>query len=163
MSPRQGFTLLELMLVVMIGSLIMAVAVPSVAGLMREQKLKQTFEEFDTFVRTAQTKAVQGRRTIVMVWEKDGINLVGLDAAPEEAAEPAEGSGGAETFAFSEGNTWTLQRPAALVKKPVWEWPFWRSGACEPVIVSFESPAGTWSAEYNGLTGRGKLTDMEVK
>ncbi|MGB8169572.1 MAG: prepilin-type N-terminal cleavage/methylation domain-containing protein [Chthoniobacteraceae bacterium] len=157
MSSRHGFTLLELMLVVMIGSLIMVLAVPSVAGLMREQKLKQTFEQFDDFVRTAQTKAVKGRSTIVMVWEKEGINLFGLDPEPGGEAQAPE------SFHFPEGSIWTLQRPAALVKKPVWEWPFWRSGACEPVTVTFESPAGTWSAEYNGLTGRGKLVEMEVK
>lgn len=157
MSRRHGFTLLELMLVVMIGTLIMSVAVPSVASLMREQKLKETFEEFDAFVRTAQSRAVRESSTFVMVWDKDGISLEPLDPVVAEAA------GAPERFAFSEGQIWTLQRPAALVKKPVWEWPFWRSGACEPVVVSFESPAGTWSAEYNGLTGRGKIVDMEVK
>lgn len=156
MSRRHGFTLLELMLVVMIGALIMGVAVPSVTAILREQRLKQSFEDFDEFVRTAQAKAVKEAGTFVMVWEKDGITLEPLDPVAAEAA------GERERFAFSEG-TWSLQRPAALVKKPVWEWPFWRSGACEPVIVSFESEAGSWSAEYNGLTGRGKITDMEVK
>ena len=157
MSRRHGFTLLELMLVVMIGTLIMGVAVPSVAGLLREQKLKQTFEEFDNFVRTAQSTAVQKSGTFVMVWEKDGINLEALDPVAGESA------GAPEHFSFSEEATWTLKRPAALVKKPVWEWPFWRSGACEPVVVSYASPAGSWSAEYSGLTGRGKLVDLEVK
>lgn len=145
------------MLVVMIGTLIMGIAVPSVAGLLREQRLKQTFEEFDNFVRTAQSKAVKESGTFVMVWEKEGISLEPLDPVAAEAA------GAPEHFSFSEDTTWTLLRPAALVKKPVWEWPFWRSGACEPVVVSFESPAGSWSAEYSGLTGRGKLVDMEVK
>lgn len=157
MSSRHGFTLLELMLVVMIGTLIMGIAVPSVAGLMREQKLKQTFEEFDDFVRSAQTLAVSERRTFVMVWKEDGIELLGLD--PDEA----DAAAAPPTFAFSEDDVWTLQRPAALVKNAVAEWPFWRSGACEPAIVSFESPAGSWTAEYNGLTGRGKLVEIDVK
>jgi prepilin-type N-terminal cleavage/methylation domain-containing protein len=157
MSRRHGFTLLELMLVVMIGTLIMSVAVPSVAGLLREQNLKQSFEDFDTFARTAQTKAVSESTTYVMVWDKDGISLEPLDPVVAEKA------GAPEHFAFSEDTKWSLQRPAALVKSPVWEWPFWRSGACEPVVVSFESKAGTWSAEYSGLTGRGKIVDMEVK
>ena len=160
MSPRHGFTLLELMLVVMIGSLIMGVAVPSVAGLMREQKLKQTFEEFDDFVRTAQSRAIGERGTYVMVWEKEGINLVPLDPVATGGREAAAAP---QTFAFAEDAIWTLQRPAALVKQPVWEWPFWRSGACEPVVVTYESPAGTWMAEYNGLTGRGKLVEIDVK
>jgi prepilin-type N-terminal cleavage/methylation domain-containing protein len=157
MSRRHGFTLLELMLVVMIGVLIMSVAVPSVAALLRQQHLKQTFEEFDNFVHTAQTKAVQESGTYVMVWGKDGIDLQPLDPAAAETA------GAPEHFAFPDDTKWTLERPAALVKKPVWEWPFWRSGACEPVIVSFESPAGSWTAEYSGLTALGKLVDMDAK
>jgi type II secretion system protein H len=160
MSRRSGFTLLELMLVVMIGTLIMSVAVPSVAGLLREQRLKQTFEDFDDFVRRAQARAVKDSNTLVMVWEKVGITLGVLDAKTEESPESTNST---ERFAFPEDSTWTLQRPAALVKNPVPEWPFWRSGACEPVIVKFESEAGTWSAEYNGLTGHGKLVEMDVK
>ena len=157
MSRRHGFTLLELMLAVMIGLLLMGIAVPSVVGLMREQALKKTFEDFDGFVRKAQAMAVSERGTFVMVWEKEGIQLLPLDTVE------AETRGAVEQFAFSEDCVWTLNRPAALVKKPVWEWPFWRSGACEPVIVNYESPAGTWTAEYNGLTGRGKITEMDVK
>jgi hypothetical protein len=92
-----------------------------------------------------------------MVWKEDGITLEPLDPA-------AHGEeGGVEQFPFAEGSTWKLERPAALVKNPVAEWPFWRSGTCESVVVHHESSAGTWSAEYNGLTGRGKVVDMEVK
>ena len=157
MSRRQGFTLLELCLAVMIGLLLMSIGVPSVTGMLREQRLRATFEEFDDFVRAAQSKAIKERRMVVMVWDKEGISLDSPEVSADEA-NPA-----AERFAFVEGATWNLQRPAALVKNPVWEWPFWRSGACEPVTVSYESPAGTWSAEYNGLTGRGKVVAMEVK
>ena len=157
MSRRQGFTLLELCLAVMIGLLLMSIGVPSVTGMLREQRLRATFEEFDDFVRGAQSKAIKERRMVVMVWDKEGISLDSPEVSADEA-NPA-----AERFAFVEGATWNLQRPAALVKNPVWEWPFWRSGACEPVTVSYESPAGTWSAEYNGLTGRGKVVAMEVK
>lgn len=157
MSRRHGFTLLELCLAVMIGMLLMSIAVPSVTAMLREQRLRQSFEDFDDFARAAQTQAVKDRRMVVMVWDKEGISL----DSPELAAEEANGA--AKRFSFAEGATWNLQRPAALVKDPVWEWPFWRSGACEPVIVSYESPAGTWSAEYNGLTGHGRVVAMEVK
>jgi prepilin-type N-terminal cleavage/methylation domain-containing protein len=157
MSRRDGFTLLELMLAVMIGLLLMGIAVPSVTAMLREQALKRTFEEFDDFVRTAQAKAVKESGTFVMIWDKEGIALQPLDSKVGEEA------GAVERFSFPEGSHWTLTRPAALVKNPVWEWPFWKSGACEPVLVAFESPAGSWSVEYNGLTGRGKMTDLEVK
>ena len=151
--------------------MLLLIAVPSVSGMIREQNLRKTFQKFDDFVRAAQTKAVTNRRTYVMVWDKPGIDLVPLDPTapdsapvlPAEGAEPAPETGEADYFAFSEDSAWTLQRPAALVKKPIWEWPFWRSGLCEPVIVHYESEAGSWSAEYSGLTGRGRVIAMEVK
>jgi len=157
MSRRQGFTLLEIMLAIVIGLLLMGVAVPSVIGLMREQRLKASYEEFDDFVRRAQTEAVKKGRTMVMVWDKDAIQLVALDPEAHDAeAEPA-------SFAFPDGATITLARPAALVKKPVPEWPFWKTGACEPAVVSLEGPGGVWTAEYNGLTARGYLSQMSPK
>lgn len=157
MSPRHGFTLLEIMLAILIGLLLMTVAVPSVVGMMREQKLKQTYEEFDDFVRKAQLKAVESGQTQVMVWDDAGIDLI------PQSIEESDKQETPEHFAFPDRTKWALSRPAALVKKPVWEWPFWRNGVCEPVIVSYEGTAGKWSAEYNGLTGRGKLLDMEAK
>lgn len=157
MSRQHGFTLLELMIAILIGVLLMSLAVPSVTGMLREQRLKQTMEDFNDFVRKAQSRAVGDHRTQVLVWGEAGIELISYDPTVEGEATPAE------RYEFPADSKITLERPAALVKKPVWEWPFWRSGACEPVIVNFESPAGTWSMEYNGLTGRGHVLAMEVK
>ncbi len=145
------------MLAIVIGLLLMGVAVPSVIGLMREQRLKETYEQFDDFVRQAQTEAVTKGRTMVMVWDEASIELVPLDPeAREEGAEP-------RIFSFPDGATMSLARPAALVKKPVPEWPFWKTGACEPAVVSLEGPGGVWTAEYNGLTGRGRLAELQPK
>lgn len=175
MSRRHGFTLLEILIAIAIGLLLLLVAVPSVSGMFREQKLRETFQKFDEFVRAAQTRAVTERRTFVMIWDEAGIELVPLDPTAPDPATPAAGSETAETtpageeaatpeyFAFTEGGSWALQRPAALVKKPIWEWPFWRSGLCEPAIVHYESEGGSWSAEYSGLTTRGRIIAMEVK
>jgi prepilin-type N-terminal cleavage/methylation domain-containing protein len=157
MSRRDGFTLLEILLAIVIGLLLMSVAVPSVTGLLRDQSLKKTYEQFDDFVRTAQMRAVSEGRTLVMVWDEGGITLVPLD--PDSKEEDAK----TEAFSIPDGCTFTLERPAALVKKPVAEWPFWRSGTCEPVIVHCESKAGTWTVEYNGLTVRGRVLAMESK
>ncbi len=153
--------------------MLLLIAIPSVSGMVREQKLRATFQEFDNFVRAAQNRAITDRRTYVMVWDKEGIDLIPLDpTAPDSELVPPPGSADAPLeeqpeeanfFPFSEESAWSLQRPAALVKEPIWEWPFWRSGLCEPVIVHHESEAGSWSAEYSGLTGRGRVLAMEVK
>jgi prepilin-type N-terminal cleavage/methylation domain-containing protein len=171
MTRRHGFTLLEILIALVLGLMLLLIAVPSVSGMIRERNLRETFQRFDNFVRSAQTKAMTNRRTYVMVWDEKGIDLVPLDPTapdsapvlPPEGVEPDTAAEEPTFFEFTEEAAWTLQRPAALVKKPIWEWPFWRSGLCEPVIVHYESEAGSWSAEYSGLTGRGRVTAMEVK
>lgn len=157
MSRSHGFTLLEILLALCIGLLLITIAIPSVSGMLREQKLKQSFEEFDEFVRQAQTRSVTERRTYAMVWDETGIDLRVADTTRDES-EPEK-----TRFSFEEGAEWALDRPAALVKKPVWEWPFWRSGTCEPVVVHYRGSAGTWSVEYSGLTAQGRFIAMEVK
>lgn len=157
LRSRHGFTLLEIMLAILIGLLLMSVAVPSVSGLFREQRLKKSYEDFDDFVRKAQLRAVSEGHTFVMTWQDAAATLVPLDPdAKERDAAP-------EIFAVPDGSTFALERPAALVKKPVAEWPFWRSGTCEPMIVHCQSAAGAWVVEYSGLTARGKVLAMESK
>ena len=56
----------------------------------------------------------------------------------------------------------TLERPAALEKKPSGEWPIWRSGACEPVRITYKRDGlGFWVAEYDPLTARSRLITLE--
>ncbi|MEO7318459.1 MAG: prepilin-type N-terminal cleavage/methylation domain-containing protein, partial [Chthoniobacteraceae bacterium] len=125
MSRRDGFTLLEICLVVAIALILLGLAVPSVRGLFAEQRLKKTFEQFDDFVRKAQLRAVSERRAMVMIWDGEGITVQPDDPTAEDSA------GEGDYFAFNEG-TIGLERPAALEKKPAVEWLFWRSGTCEP-------------------------------
>ena len=138
MSRRDGFTLLEICLVIMIVLLLVGLTVPSVNGLLAEQRMKKTFEQFDDFVRKAQLRAVTERRAMVMIWDGEGITV----QPDEPTAEDSAGEG--DYFPFAEG-TIALERPAALEKKPPVEWLFWRSGTCEPAILHFEGSSGSWS------------------
>ena len=156
MSRRAGFTLLEICLVIMIVLLLLGLAVPSVNGLLAEQRMKRTFEQFDDFVRKAQSRAVKERRAMVMIWDGEGITV----QPDEPTAEDSAGEG--DYFAFNEG-TIGLERPAALEKKPPVEWLFWRSGTCEPAVLHFEGGAGSWSVQYDPLTVRATFLAQEVK
>ena len=101
---------------------------------------------------------------MVMVCEKDAIQVVPLDPdARDQAGEAREKAAAPESFAFPEGGTMSIARPAALVKHPVPEWPFWKTGACEPAVVSYEGPSGAWAAEYRPLTASGRLTQLSPK
>ena len=155
MSRRDGFTLLEILLAVVIALIFLTMAVPSVQGLFAEQRLKKTFEEFDDFVRRAQTRAVEERRAFVLIWDEGGIT-VQPDSPTEE-----DSVGDGDYLTFSEG-VFSLERPAAVQlnkrfniggKLPV-EWLFWRSGTCEPVVIHFEGDSGRWAARYDPLTVR---------
>ena len=153
MRREEGFTLLEICLAVAIGLLLLGLAVPSMAGLFAEQKLKRTFDDFDAFVRRAQMRSVAERRGFVMVWEPGAITLEPLEPTEEDASAEVD------QFVIPEGGEFALQRPAALIKDPPMEWPFWRSGVCEPVIVSYRSDAGTWMVQYDPLTVRGTFLE----
>ena len=161
--PQRAFTLIELMLAIMIAVIIMALAIPSMRGMSGEKRLRDTFERFDELTRKAQLKAVSQQRSWTLVWGPRLITLKSGEATPEELQ--AGGAGLQEDFTYDENESYELQRPASLLppKETRAEWTFWRSGTCEPVIVSYSGPSGTWAAQYNPLTGHGKMTDMVIK
>lgn len=156
MHRRAGFTLLELCVAIVIALTVLGIAVPSVRSVMAEQRLKATFEEFDDFVRKAQLRSVAERTAVRLVWGKEGIELV-----PERAAREGE-EPKIEQFPFSEGRAYVLSRPAALAKDAAAEWPFWRSGTCEPVVVDFQGPEGRWTVRYDALTTQGTFLDSSL-
>ncbi len=152
MRRISGFTLIEICLAVAIGLLIVTMMVPSVGGLFAEQKLKRSFEEFDRFVRSAQLKSVSERRDYVMLFADDGISL-----------EPANPTEEMEHFTLPDSADIVLDRPVALQKNPSMEWFFWKSGTCEPVVVSYKGEAGRWVVKYEPLTARGIFLEQQVK
>ena len=162
---RAGFTLIELMLAVAIAVIVLMAAVPIIGGVSTERALNEKFEQFDSLARKAQMNAVQQQRAWVLIWDKSRVVLQPDEPTPEEREAHATGGGVVENggeVAFGEEESITLSRPAALLpaKEVPADWTFWRSGTCEPVLVTYVGPAGTWTAQYNPLTGRGEVTDQ---
>ena len=153
MSRRDGFTLLELCLAIFIGLMLISLAVPSISGMRAEQKLTESFQTFDKVVRAAQLHSVQERRPYLMVWEEGAVVLRPLQLRADE--EPAE----IERYELSEKRELVIERPAALKKDPPGEWPFWESGTCEPVRITYHGPEGRWVAEYDALTTQARLVE----
>ena len=158
MPRRASFTLLEICLALFISLLLITLAVPSIVALLAEQRLKSSFDEFDGFVRTARERSMTERRTYAMSWAEDGIVLLPVERrdTDDPKAEP-------ERFVFGKGESFALERPSALMKKPPAEWIFWRSGVCEEALVSFAGEAGSWSVRYDPLTTHATFLDSEVK
>jgi len=162
-SSRRAFTLIEMMLAIAIAIAVTVLAVPNMRGVARERRLHETFEKFDAFARKAQLNAMREQRTWSLVWLQGQIALQPGSSTPED--QQNGGDSQQESFPVSQNEEFTLDRHASLLsaKDTPGVWAFWRSGTCEPVIVSYSGPDGTWSAQYDALTGHGQIIDQMVR
>jgi len=143
---RDAFTLFEVCIAVFIGVLIMLAAVPSISGVIEDQRAKKLFNQFDDLAKQASTHAVMERRPYVLEWDESGVSLHPL--APGNADE-ARGSGRVD---FGDKLAPDLVLPGALVKDPPKEWTFWPTGTCEPATIICHVPDSPWTATYDPLT-----------
>lgn len=153
---RDAFTLLEICLALMIGLLLVMLAVPAVAGVLAEQRLKDSFERFDHLVAEAKQRSVQEQRGWRMVWDKQAIVLV-----PMARGDGGLAPGGRLMPALDE--SFQLQRPAALQNGAPVVWDFWPNGTCEPAVISYAGRAGGWEARYDALTGHAVFNRSETR
>lgn len=154
-SRRAGFTLLEICLALLIGLMLILLAVPSISGLLAEQRLKQSFERFDQMAATAKLRSVTEQRTYALAWDRKGITLAPLGARDDDRGE--------NRLVFEKDELYRLVRPAALLKDAPDEWIFWRNGICEPAQIVFQGRAGSWLVDYDPLTARGTFVKSNVQ
>ena len=157
MQRARGFTLIEIALSIFILMLLLMLAVPSFTGVIANRRLKESLDGFNSLVRQAQERSVIERRPYLIVWGNNNVVV-----RPEAFAEDEDAKAKAE-FRPSRGSTLRLSLPVALMEKYPAEWIFWPSGACEPAIVRFQGPAGSWTANYSPLTGRPDITSYAVR
>ena len=162
LSSRRAFTLIEMMLAIAIAVAVMVMTIPNMRGAARERRLRETFERFDGLARKAQFNAVSQQRPWSISWEQSRIVLRPDAPKPEEIES---GDVEEESLPITEDEGFTLDRHAALLapKDTPGVWTFWRSGTCEPVIVGYSGPEGTWSAQYDPLTGHGEIIDLALR
>jgi type II secretory pathway pseudopilin PulG len=153
----RAFTLIEIALSIFILLLLLLLAVPSLSGVVANRRLKQSLDGFNQLVRQAQERSVTERRAYLIVWGKNSVLL-----RPEAFGEGEEEKATA-VFRLPKGSWIRVSLPAALLGKPPAEWIFWPSGTCEPAIVQFKGPAGTWTADYSPLTAQPELTQYATR
>lgn len=161
---RSGFTLIELMVAIVVAIMVVFMALPSLRGMSKEKKLLETFERFDGLARQAQVNAVEQQRAWMLEWGPGTITLRPESPTPDERLNEGTDMSGYQLLPVTKEENYALERPVALLpmkdQKP--EWVFWRSGTCEPVIVTYSGPVGTWTAHYHPLTGHGEITTQQV-
>jgi Tfp pilus assembly protein FimT len=151
-----GFTLLEICLALAIGVMIILLSVPSISGVLAEQRLKKSFERLDALVSAARVRSASEQRAYALVWDREGITLV----ARERETAGTEDAG--QRLAFEDKESFQLRRPAALMKNPPEEWVFWSNGVCEPAEIAYQGAAGSWLVKYDPLTARGTFLQSEI-
>lgn len=149
-SPA-AFTLLELCIAILIAVMIILAAVPSISGLLAEQRAKKLFTQFDDLARKAATKAVAERRAYALVWDDSGVTM-----RPLAPADHKEATG--ERVDFGKRLAPDLFLTAALAKDPPRIWTFWPTATCEPATVICHITDAPWTAVYDPLTEQAYFT-----
>jgi type II secretory pathway pseudopilin PulG len=153
----RAFTLIEIALSIFILLLLLLLAVPSLSGVIGNRRLKQSLDSFNQLVRQAQERSVTERRAYLIVWGKSSVLLRPEVFTKDEEEKPTA------VLRLPKGSWIKISLPAALIGKPPAEWIFWPSGTCEPAIVQFRGPAGTWMADYSPLTAQPELTQYAAR
>ena len=155
-ARRAAFTLLEICLTLLIGVMIILLAVPSVAGLLADQRLHESYARFEKFAGEARWHSLSEQKPIVLVWDKHVILMCKTDR--DSRGDPVV----VDRLAVAENEEFILNRPAALLPKPAAEWTFWPNGTCEPVVVSYKGAAGQWQVSFDALSTRGTFVHSET-
>lgn len=155
-ARRAAFTLLEICLTLMIGMMLIMLAVPSVAGMLAEQRLHETWNRFEQLVNTARLKAIQEQQACRLVWDRHQIVL---KAANLQEGEREQGS----SLTMDDGEGYELVRTASLIDPAPTVWTFWPNGTCEPVIVRYHGRGGRWEVRFDALNSRGTFQQSETK
>jgi type II secretory pathway pseudopilin PulG len=153
----RAFTLIEIALSIFILLLLLLLAVPSLTGVVSNRRLRQSLDGFNQLVRQAQERSVTERRAYLIVWGKSSVLLRPEVLTKDEEDKPTA------MLRLPKGSWIKVSLPAALIGKPPAEWIFWPSGTCEPAIVQFKGPAGTWTADYSPLTAQPELTQYAAR
>jgi len=157
MRRRNGFTLIEITIAVVILMVILMVTVPSVTGVMAERRLRRSLDDMNRLVFQAQERSMTERRSYLIVWRAKQFVLRPEGFMKGEDRKPVG------TLNFQKGDKFTLTFPNAIDEEPPSEWIFWSSGNCEPAVVTYRGASGSWKAKYSALTARPELLNYAVR
>ena len=157
MQRRDGFTLVELIIAIVIMMVVLLLAVPSLNGVLADKRLRRSLDGVNSLVLQAQERSISERRSYLIVWRDKQFALRPEGFLQGEDRKPVA------TLGFQKGESFTLSFPAALEEEPPSEWVFWPSGNCEPAVVTYRGANGTWKAKYSALTARPELISYVVR
>lgn len=157
MRRAPGFTLIEIVIAISIMLIVLALAVPSLNGVIADKRLRRSLNEFNELVHQAQERSVAEHRAYLLVWGERDITVRPEAFTKDEEPKPIA------QLVLDRNETATLSLPSALSKDLPGEWIFWPSGNCEPAVVTFKGHNGSWSANYSPLTAHGEVISYATR
>jgi len=157
MRRRDGFTLIEMAIAVVIIVVTLMLAVPSLNGVLADRRLRRSLDSVNKLVLQAQEFSIAERRTYLIVWREKQFELRPEGYLQGEDRKPVA------TINWQKGEAVTLTFPAAIMEEPPSEWVFWPSGNCEPAVVTYRGANGAWRAKYSALSAQPQVTDYAVR
>ncbi len=157
MQRRNGFTLIEITIAVVILVVALLISVPSLTGVLADRRLRRSLDDVNRLVLQAQERSISEHRSYLIVWRDKQFALRPEEFLKGEDRKPMG------TLRWQKGESFTLSLPAAIDEEPPSEWIFWPSGNCEPAVVTYRGPSGAWKAKYSALTARPEISNYAVR
>lgn len=152
MRRDYGFTLVEIVLAVFILMLVLMLAVPSLSGVLADQRLRQSLNRFNELVNKAHEQSVAEHRPYLVVVGSKSIEVRPEVITKEDDPEPLA------DLPLNDRDSLKINFPAAVTKEPPAEWIFWPSGVCEPAVIEYLGRNGSWTVTYSALNARPEIT-----
>src|ERR1700730_1692222 len=108
MRRRDGFTLIEITIAVVILVVVLLLAVPSVTGVLADRRLRRSLDDVNRLVLQAQERSISERRPYLIVWRNKQFALRPEGFRKGEDRKPVA------TLKWQKGESFTLSFPAAI-------------------------------------------------
>lgn len=157
---RTGFTMIEMCISILVLVLIIAIAVPSLRGVLAERRLRGTFDAFDQVVAQTQRQSVREHIPYLLRFRPTENALYIIEA--RDQGTKTKHKPRTTKVALPKRGQYQIFFPNSFIKNPPLEWMFWPTGNCEPTVVQFQGAAGKWMAYYNPLTATALLESFQA-
>jgi prepilin-type N-terminal cleavage/methylation domain-containing protein len=180
-DPRAGFTLLEIVMVLVIASLVMAGAVGLMVYSSDENSLRKTSGEVELMAKTARVTAILKQTPYAIEFRYGVVRMLPFALAGREERktnihgrrrqrEETELPPGVEQrqITLPDGmdvtvRRWNSDKWLATGKDSIHVWRFDPDGLCEPLSIRLSLSKSYVEDSFNPLTGAIRDTQMEVR
>lgn len=176
-KARQGFTLLELVIVLAIASLVMGGAIGMMVYSSDERALREASTEIESMAKRARASAILNQTPYALEFSEGAVRLmplaevVGIEnimASGTRGTGEHGGTGVRSDFSLGDGMELHVRRWGArgweqVAKRVVHVWRFDPDGLCEPLGVRLVVGENWIEDEYHPLTAAIRESQMQIR